>query len=139
MVSKKKIEMSLEIAGDMPNIEADELKVKEIIYNLVSNSVKFTPEGGKIGMRAKRAGSEIEVVVWDTGIGIAPENMEKIFEGFFRVDTPYSRVTEGTGLGLPLSKKLVELHGGKFSVESGGLGKGTSVKFTLPIISRKVE
>jgi two-component system CheB/CheR fusion protein len=64
--------------------------------------------------------------------------MEKIFEGFFRVDTPYSRVTEGTGLGLPLSKKLVELHGGKLSVESEGLNKGTSVRFTLPIISRRV-
>jgi two-component system CheB/CheR fusion protein len=89
-------------------------------------------------MRAKKADSEIEVVVWDTGIGIAPENMLKIFEGFFRVDTPYSRVTEGTGLGLPLSKKLVELHGGKFSVESAGLSKGTSVRFTLPIISRRV-
>jgi two-component system CheB/CheR fusion protein len=135
MVSKKKIEMQLEIAADLPDIEADELKVKEIIYNLVSNAVKFTPEGGKIGMRAKRIGSEIEVVVWDTGVGIAAENMGKIFEGFFRVDTPYSRVTEGTGLGLPLSKKLVELHGGKFTVESEGLGKGTLVRFTLPIVS----
>ena len=138
MVSKKKIELLLEIAEDLQNIEADELKVKEIIYNLLSNAVKFTPEGGKIGMRAKRADSEIEIVVWDTGDGIAPENMGKIFEGFFRVDTPYSRVTEGTGLGLPLSKKLVELHGGKLSVESEGLNKGTSVRFTLPILSRRV-
>jgi len=138
MVSKKKLEMLLEIADDLPNIEGDELKVKEIIYNLLSNAVKFTPEGGKIGMRAKRADSEIEIVVWDTGVGIAPENMGKIFEGFFRVDTPYSRVTEGTGLGLPLSKKLVELHGGKFSVEPEGLNKGTEVRFTLPIISGKV-
>ena len=136
MVSKKKIEMSLEIAEDLPNIEADELKVKEIMYNLISNAVKFTPESGKIGMRAKKADSEIEIMVWDTGVGIAPENMKKIFEGFFRVDTPYSRVTEGTGLGLPLSKKLVELHGGKLTVESEGLNKGTSIKFTLPIISR---
>jgi two-component system CheB/CheR fusion protein len=138
MVSKKKIEMSLEIDADLPSIEADELKVKEIIYNLLSNAVKFTPEGGKIGMRAKKVDPEIEVVVWDTGVGIAPENMEKIFEGFFRVYTPYSQVTEGTGLGLSLSKKLVELHGGKLSVESEGLNKGTSVRFTLPIISRRV-
>jgi two-component system CheB/CheR fusion protein len=135
MVSKKKIEMVLEIAEDMPNIEADELKVREIIYNLLSNAVKYTPEGGKIGIRAKKADSKIEVVIWDTGVGIASENMEKIFEGFFRVDTPYSRVTEGTGLGLPLSKKLVELHGGKLSVESEGLGRGTMVRFTLPIVS----
>jgi two-component system cell cycle sensor histidine kinase PleC len=138
MISKKKIEMLLEIAEDLPDIEADELKVKEILYNLLSNAVKFTPEGGKIGMRANKADFEIEIEVWDTGIGIAHENMGKIFDGFFRVDTPYSRVTEGTGLGLPLSKKLVELHGGKLSVKSEGLNKGTSVRFTLPIIFRKV-
>ena len=129
--------MLLEIDEALPSIEADELKVKQIIYNLLSNAVKFTPEGGKIGMRAKKVDSEIEVVVWDTGVGIAPENMEKIFEGFFRVDTPYSRVTEGTGLGLPLSKKLVELHGGKFSVESEGLGRGTLVRFTFPLYIKR--
>jgi two-component system CheB/CheR fusion protein len=69
---------------------------------------------GRIGMREEKTGSEIDVVVWDSGIGIAPENMEKLFEGFFRVDTPYSQVTEWIGLG-----------------------KGTSVRFTLPIVSRK--
>jgi two-component system cell cycle sensor histidine kinase PleC len=138
MIGKKKLQMLLEIDKDLPDIEGDELKTKEIIYNLLSNAVKFTPEGGKIGMRAKKTDSEIEIVVWDTGVGIAPENMEKIFEGFFRVDTPYSWITEGTGLGLPLSKKLVELHGGKLSVESAGLDKGTSIRFTLPIISSQV-
>ncbi len=138
MVSKKKLQMLLEISEDLPNIMADDLKVKEIIFNLLSNAIKFTPEGGKIGMRAKKSGFEIEIVVWDTGVGVAPENMEKIFEGFFRVDTPYSRVTEGTGLGLPLSKKLVELHGGKLAVESKGLNEGVLVRFTLPIISQKV-
>ena len=137
LVSGNKLKMQLEIAEDLPDIEADELKVKEIIYNLISNAVKFTPEGGKIGMRARKAGSEIEITVWDTGVGIADENMGKIFEGFFRVDTPYSRVTEGTGLGLPLSKKLVELHKGKLFVESAGLDKGTAVRFTLPILSRR--
>jgi two-component system cell cycle sensor histidine kinase PleC len=135
MVSKKQLQFSLEIAEDLPDIEADELKVKEILYNLLSNAVKFTPEGGKIGMRAKKTDSGIEIAVWDSGIGIAPENMEKIFEGFFRVDTPYSRVTEGTGLGLPLARKLVELHGGELSVESKGLNKGTLARFTLPVIS----
>ncbi|MGD0279337.1 MAG: PAS domain-containing sensor histidine kinase, partial [Smithella sp.] len=136
MAGKKKLQILLDIADDLPDIEADELKVKEVIYNLLSNAVKFTSEDGKIGMRAKKVDSQIEIVVWDTGIGIALENMEKIFEGFFRVDTPYSRATEGTGLGLPLSRKLVELHGGKLFVESQGLNCGTSVRFTLPIISR---
>jgi two-component system, cell cycle sensor histidine kinase PleC len=139
MCSKKNLQMALEIGEELPEIEADELKVKEIIYNLLSNAVKFTPEGGKIGLRAKKSNSAVEIVVWDTGVGIAPENMEKIFEGFFRVDTPYSRVTEGTGLGLPLSRKLVELHGGKLFIESGGLNQGTSVRVTLPIISRTEE
>ena len=86
-------------------------------------------------IRAKKTGSAVEIEIWDTGIGIAAENMEKIFEGFFRVDTPYSRLTEGTGLGLPLSRKLVELHGGILIAESEGLNKGTRVRVTLPIIS----
>jgi two-component system cell cycle sensor histidine kinase PleC len=136
LVNKNKLNFLLEIADDLPNIEADELKVKEIVYNLLSNAIKFTSEGGQIGMWARKADSGIEIEVWDTGIGIAPENIDKIFEGFFRVDTPYSRVTEGTGLGLPLSKKLVELHGGKLTVESGGVGKGTSVRFTLPLVAK---
>jgi two-component system CheB/CheR fusion protein len=135
MVNKKKLRLTLEIDENLPNIQADDLKVKEIIYNLISNAVKFTPEDGEILIQAKRVGPEIEVLIQDTGIGIASENADKIFEGFFRVDTPYSRVTEGTGLGLPLSKKLVELHGGKLSVISEGLNKGTTVRFTLPILS----
>jgi two-component system CheB/CheR fusion protein len=138
MAGKKNLQIELDLADDLPAIEADELKVKEIIYNLLSNAVKFTPENGKIGIRAKRIKDTVEVEVWDTGVGIAHENMEKIFEGFFRVDTPYSRVTEGTGLGLPLSKKMVELHGGSFSVVSKGLNHGTLVRFALPIKSGSV-
>jgi two-component system CheB/CheR fusion protein len=138
IVRKKKIEMAAEIAEDLPDIEADELKVKEIIYNLLSNTVKFTPADGKIGMRAKKDGSGIEIVFWDTGVGIVAEDREKIFEGFFRVDTPYSRLTEGTGLCFPLARKMIELHGGKLFLESEGINKGTSVRITLPIISGKV-
>ena len=133
LVDKNKIKMILDLPEDIPDIDADTLKVKEILYNLLSNAIKFTPENGEIGLRAKKCGSAIEITVWDTGIGIAIENLEKIFEGFFRVDTPFSRITEGTGLGLPLSKKLIELHGGKLYVESPGLNKGTSIRFTLPI------
>ena len=137
LVSQKKLQLSLDIDEDLSSIEGDELKVKEIIYNLLSNAVKFTPEGGKIGLQAKNTGSGVEIVVWDTGIGIAAENMEKVFEGFFRVDTPYSRLTEGTGLGLPLSRKLAELHGGTLVVESEGLNKGTLIRLTLPLFSGK--
>ncbi|MEN6636348.1 MAG: PAS domain-containing sensor histidine kinase [Clostridiaceae bacterium] len=135
IVSKKQICMNLEIAEDLPDIEADELKVKEILYNILSNAVKFTPEGGKIDLIARRSDQNIEILIQDTGIGIASENMDKVFEGFFRVDAPYSRITEGTGLGLPLSKKMVELHGGELSIHSEGLDHGTTVRFTLPIHS----
>jgi len=137
LAGKKNLEMRVEISNDLPDIDADELRVKEIIYNLLSNAVKFTPEGGHIGIRAVRTGEVIEVEVWDTGVGIAVENMDKIFEGFFRVDTPYSRLTEGTGLGLPLSRKMVELHGGVLSVESKGLDQGTAIRFTLPVRSKQ--
>src|ERR1035437_7437999 len=86
-VGKKKLHMQLEI-------DADELKVKEIVYNLLSNAVKFTPDGGKIGMRAKKTGLDIAVTVWETGVGIAAENMEKIFEGFFRIDRSEEHTSE---------------------------------------------
>ena len=137
LAGKKNIQIQLEIDEQLPVIEADELKIKEVIYNLLSNAVKFTPDGGRIGMRSRKMDSMVEIEVWDSGVGIAHENMDKLFEGFFRVDTPYSRLTEGTGLGLPLSKKLVELHGGIFRIESEGIEKGTTVYFTLPIISVK--
>ena len=133
-ISKANLQIQLEIDEDLPDIKADELKVKEITYNLLSNAIKFTPKNGKIGMRAKKAGTNIVIEVWDTGIGIAPENLKKIFEGFFRVESPYCRETEGTGLGLSLSKKLTELHNGTLIIESEGLNKGTIVKISLPII-----
>ena len=74
----------------------------------------------------------IEVAVWDTGIGIAAENQQKVFEAFTRVENAYTKGTEGTGLGLTISKKIVELHGGTIWIESGEIGKGTTVKFTIP-------
>ncbi len=136
LAGKKDIQMTLEIDEDLPCIEADELKVREVVYNLLSNAVKFTHVGGSIGLRARADTTAVEVTVWDTGVGIAKENMERIFEGFFRVDTPYSRLIEGTGLGLSLARKLVELHGGQLTVASPGLNQGTSASFTLPITTQ---
>lgn len=131
--NKKNLKMIIDISKDLKNIQADSLKIKQVLYNLLSNAIKFTPDGGEIGIKATQTNTETHIVIWDTGIGIALENIEKIFEGFFRIETPYSRVTEGTGLGLPIAKKLVELHGGKLKVESEGNEKGTSVQITLPI------
>jgi len=131
--NKKNLQMSIDVAKDFKHIQADALKIKQIFYNLLSNAIKFTPDGGKIGIKAIQTDTETHITIWDTGIGIAAENIEKIFEGFFRIETPYSRLTEGTGLGLPIAKNLVELHGGKLKVESNGLDKGTSIQITLPI------
>jgi signal transduction histidine kinase len=94
--------------------------------------VKFTPEGGWIGIKARQRDGAVEVSVSDTGIGIAPEDQAKIFEEFRQVGSDYAHKVEGTGLGLTLAKKFVELHGGKIWVESE-VWKGSRFIFTLPI------
>ena len=93
--------------------------------------MKFTPEGGTVAVRAERANGTVEVSVSDTGIGIAPEDQEAIFEEFRQVGTDYARKREGTGLGLTLARKFVELHGGRLWVKSAW-GRGSTFTFTLP-------
>jgi signal transduction histidine kinase len=112
----------------------DERKIKQILLNLLSNAVKFTPEGGRIGINARRTNGAVEISVTDTGIGIAPEDQPRIFEEFRQVRSDYEHKSEGTGLGLTLAKKFVELHGGRIWVESE-IGKGSTFTFTLPIHS----
>jgi PAS domain S-box-containing protein len=128
----KKIKTVLEVPEDFDEIYGDERKIKQVIYNLLANAIKFTPAGGKVGIRGGRIDTGIEVTVWDTGIGISSENLEKVFGAFERLDNIYVQETEGTGLGLTISRKMIELHGGKMWIESEGIGKGTAVKFTLP-------
>ncbi|MFH1227598.1 MAG: ATP-binding protein, partial [Planctomycetota bacterium] len=134
---KKGITLALQIDENIDKIEADERKLKEILYNLFSNAIKFTLQGGSVKITAQIMGTEIEVAVSDTGIGIAPENISRVFEAFTRIENSYSKAIEGTGLGLGLSKKLIELHGGEIWIESAGLNTGTTVKFTLPIKAKK--
>jgi signal transduction histidine kinase len=109
----------------------DERKIKQILLNLLSNAVKFTPEGGRIGIMARQANGSVEISVSDTGIGIAAEDQPKVFEEFRQVGSDNTKKIEGTGLGLTLAKKFVELHGGKIWVESE-VGKGSTFTFTLP-------
>jgi signal transduction histidine kinase len=113
-------------------VRADERKVKQIMLNLLSNAVKFTPEGGRVSVAAKANGEAIEISVADTGIGIAPEDQEAVFEEFKQVGRDYTRKAEGTGLGLALTKRFVELHGGTISLTSTP-GKGSTFTFTLPL------
>ncbi|MGH2451218.1 MAG: sensor histidine kinase [Candidatus Limnocylindria bacterium] len=113
-------------------INADERKVKQILFNLLTNAVKFTPDGGTISVTAAREGDHVLVSVRDTGIGIAPGDQARIFEEFRQVGEGRSLSSEGTGLGLTLTKALVELHGGRIWVESE-VGKGSTFLFTLPL------
>jgi signal transduction histidine kinase len=114
-------------------IQADERKVKQVLLNLLSNAIKFTPEGGRVRVRAAPVDQRVEVAVSDTGVGIAPEDRETVFEEFRQVGTAEKKA-EGTGLGLALARKFIELHGGRIWVQSQ-VGVGSTFTFTVPIRS----
>jgi two-component system, NtrC family, sensor kinase len=126
------ITLTQTVAAEVGDIVADERKVKQILLNLLSNAVKFTPEGGRVGLTATAAEDVIRIAVSDTGIGIAPEDQAAIFEEFRQVGRDDAREQEGTGLGLTLAKKFVELHGGQIGVRSQ-VGQGSTFTFTLPV------
>ena len=115
----------------LPEIEADPRAVKQVLLNLMTNAIKFTPEGGAVSCEVTPNSAGLIVKISDTGIGIAQEDIDRLAKPFEQIDSQHSRQHEGTGLGLALSKSLVELHGGNFKIEST-LGQGTSVIFTLP-------
>jgi signal transduction histidine kinase len=129
--SRHEIQLGLDVGDELEEISGDERKVKQVIYNLLSNAVKFTPDGGRVDVSAAREDGHVRVIVRDTGIGIAPNDQERIFEEFSQVGRDPERSREGTGLGLTLSKRFVELHGGRITVESAP-GKGSAFTFTLP-------
>ncbi len=113
-------------------IRAEEKALKQILVNLLSNAVKFTPEGGTVSLAAEiRPSGEVYIAITDTGIGIAPEDIEKALAPFGQIESALARKHQGTGLGLPITKGLIELHGGEMLLNSE-VGKGTTVSFTLP-------
>ncbi len=126
------ITVSLDMAPEVGDVWADELKLKQVVLNLLSNAVKFTPDGGSVDVHAEIAGDEAQVVVRDTGIGIAEAEQERIFEAFQRGGREARSATEGTGLGLTLSKRIVELHGGRLWMTSE-LGAGSTFGFAVPV------
>ena len=120
-------------APEMPEIEADYRGLKQVVLNLISNAVKFTPEGGNIVVALSREDDDrVRVAVTDTGIGIAEKDMDRLARPFEQVEGQHSKTTQGTGLGLALTKSLIELHGGTLSIASEP-GRGTTVSFVLPI------
>jgi two-component system, NtrC family, sensor kinase len=126
------ITLQVEVDPQLGEVVVDERKVKQVLLNLLSNAVKFTPEGGRISLKAGLTDGAVKIAVTDTGIGIAPEDQAAIFEEFRQVGHDETRKQEGTGLGLTLAKKFVELHGGKIWVESEP-GQGSTFTFTLPV------
>jgi CheY-like chemotaxis protein/anti-sigma regulatory factor (Ser/Thr protein kinase) len=130
--------LTVEFAEGLPTLTADRGKVKQILYNLLSNAIKFTKDGGRIGMRASAGQStdgadQIQVSVRDNGIGIAADDLDRIFLEFEQLDSTYARQQQGTGLGLALTGRLVEAHGGRITVESA-VGQGSTFTFVLPVM-----
>ena len=130
--SRKGLALETTLAPGLGSVRADQRKIKQVLLNLLSNAVKFTPEGGRIEVGAERLDGVVEVWVRDTGIGIAADDQEAVFEEFRQVGTDYAKKHEGTGLGLTLSRKFVELHGGHIAVKSR-VGEGSTFTFTLPV------
>jgi GAF domain-containing protein/anti-sigma regulatory factor (Ser/Thr protein kinase) len=130
--SRHGIKLERVIDDRLGDFTGDERKVKQVLVNLLSNAVKFTPEGGQIKVEARLGDRAVIMSVADNGIGIAPEDQEAIFEEFRQVGSNYAHKREGTGLGLSLTRKFVELHDGKIWVESEP-GKGSKFTFTLPV------
>src|SRR5262245_13591663 len=128
---RRGIDLHKSVDERLGQIQADERKIRQVLLNLLSNAIKFTPEGGRIEVRAVPVDGSIEVSITDTGVGIAPEDQQAIFEEFQQVGTASKKV-EGTGLGLALSRKFIELHGGRIWVKSQ-IGTGSTFTFTIPV------
>ncbi len=130
--ARRAITLAVEVDPRLGEIKGDERKVKQVLLNLLSNAIKFTPEGGQVRVQAGLTNGFAEISVTDTGVGIAPEDHEAVFEEFRQVGSDYAKKHEGTGLGLTLSRRFVELHGGKIWVKSQ-VGQGATFTFTLPV------
>jgi signal transduction histidine kinase len=132
---RRSITLQMSVDERLGEVRADERKIKQVVLNLLSNAIKFTPEGGRIEVRAVPVDGSVEISVSDTGVGIAPEDQEAVFEEFRQVGVSATK-QEGTGLGLTLCRKFVELHGGRIWVKSQ-VGAGSTFTFTIPVTSDK--
>jgi signal transduction histidine kinase len=126
------IALGVDIDQRLGDFQADERKVKQILLNLLSNAVKFTPDGGRVDVSAMLNTDKVEIAVKDTGVGISPDDQAALFEEFKQLGKDRSRKAEGTGLGLALTKRLVELHGGQIAVDSA-VGRGSTFRVMLPV------
>jgi signal transduction histidine kinase len=128
---RNSLRLSLDLAQDLPRIQADSRRLRQVLLNLISNAIKFTPETGEIKISASTDDQGLLITVADTGIGMAEDDIPIALARFGQIDSRLSRKYDGTGLGLPLSKRLIELHGGTLAIESA-LGSGTKVLIRIP-------
>jgi two-component system sensor histidine kinase/response regulator len=131
-IQAKKQKLEISVKEGLPRVEGDRQRICQVLLNLFSNAYKYTPSGGKITVTVNLKGNMIKIDVKDTGVGLSIKDQEKLFTKFFRSDNPETRDVGGTGLGLWISRSLVEMHGGQLSVKSK-LGKGSTFTLTLPI------
>jgi signal transduction histidine kinase len=133
MAERKRVELTCVGVESLPLVHADPDALEKVFTNLIGNSLKFTDPGGSITARGGTEGDGVHFVVTDTGVGLPPDQVDRIFDRFAQVDMSATRKHEGTGIGLSLSRELVELHGGRIWAESEGLGHGTAVHFVIPL------
>ena len=139
MAKEKEIALEEHVAADLPAVSADRAKLRRVLVNLLSNAVKFTPKGGRIDVNAERDGDRaVRVSVTDTGVGIPPEDLARLFDKFEQARSRATRSEKGTGLGLYITRQLVQLHGGQINVESE-VGRGSTFSFTIPTAQESRE
>ena len=136
LAREKEISLEEDVPEDLPPLRADRAKLRRILVNLVSNALKFTPKGGRVRLGAALEGPFVRVSVEDTGVGIPREDLHDIFDKYAQARSRATRSEKGTGLGLYITRQLVELHGGKIGVQSE-VGRGSTFSFTIPVASDK--
>ena len=131
--SEKGVRLETDFPADLPEVQADSDRLSQVLYNLVGNALQYTSAGGYVTVAARRHGVDVHVRVQDSGIGIAAEHLPYVFDRFYRADRSRARASGGSGIGLTITKRLVEAQGGQIWVESKGEGKGSTFTFTLPV------
>ncbi len=133
LLEDKNLTLETHIKQGLPMVSIDKKRIGRALFNILGNAVKFTPRGGKIIVSMREERGFIEVSVADTGIGISKDNLERIFEKFYQIDSSLTRIAGGAGVGLTIAREIIESHGGRILAESEGLGKGSKFTFFIPV------
>jgi two-component system sensor histidine kinase BaeS len=133
MAASRRVQLTVASLQELPSLYADEDRLLQVLSNITSNAINYTPAGGNITLSARRVANDVEIEVTDTGAGIAPEHLPRIFDRFYRIDKSRSRQAGGSGIGLTIARALVEAHGGRIWAQSLGEGKGSTFVVVLPL------